>query len=64
MMTAVSDLIGTAAVAEMLGVSVRTVKRQAKRGDLPTVGKLGDTGGTYVFSRAVIEALCDQQVAS
>ena len=53
-----SDLVGTAEAAEMLGVSARTVKRYAKAGHpLLVVTKMNGDTGAYVFQRADIERL-------
>jgi hypothetical protein len=53
-----SDLVGTKDAAKILGVSTRTVKRLAFRGDelVPIAKMPGDTGA-YVFHRAAVEAV-------
>jgi hypothetical protein len=41
-------------VAGLLGLPRRTIQRQAKTGQLPTIGKLPGTRGAYLFDRDVI----------
>lgn len=57
-----TDLIGTGTAARILGVSPRTVKRQARDGDLPYVSKLDGELGSYVFDRADVIAIAEQRV--
>lgn len=58
------DLIGTADAAEILGVSVRTVKRLAKIGELRHAMKMGGDTGAYLFLRGDVERLRDERQAS
>jgi excisionase family DNA binding protein len=41
-------------VATVLGLPRRTIQRQAKAGDLPTIGKLPGSRGAYLFDRDAI----------
>lgn len=59
-----TDPIGTATVARLLGLSRRTVKRQAAEGKLPTVARLDGDTGAFVFDRADILALRDERIAA
>lgn len=56
-----SDLIGTADAAEIMGVSVRTVKRLAQIGELPHHTKMPGSSGAYLFLRRDVEAARDQR---
>jgi excisionase family DNA binding protein len=38
-------------VADLLGLPRRTIQRQAKAGQLPTIGKLPGSRGAYLFDR-------------
>lgn len=59
-----SDLVGTKAAAEILGVSTRTVKRYARAGDeLVPIAKMPGDLGPYVFHRAAVEALAARRAA-
>lgn len=58
-MTDAQTLIATREVANRLGVTVATVSRMVKRGDLPAVQKLPGRTGAYLFDRAEIEKLAD-----
>lgn len=58
-----TDPIGTRTVARLLGRNVRTVKRQAADGTLPTISRL-DGDGAYVFDRAAIVAIRDAEIAA
>jgi excisionase family DNA binding protein len=51
------DLIGTAEAAELLGVSLPTIKRKAQNGLLPVAHKMPGETGAYLFHRADVEAL-------
>lgn len=57
-----SDPIGTATVAKLLGMSHRAVKRRAALGQLPTIARLD--GGAYVFDRAAIMRVQAEQIAA
>lgn len=56
------DTIGSAEVADILGWSRAKVKREAKNGGLPTIGKLPAATGAYLFNRATIEYVARQQL--
>jgi len=47
-------LLSASDVADILGVSLATVKRKAASGAIPTLGRLGDTGA-YVFDADAID---------
>lgn len=47
--------MATTEVAAVLGRSVRTVQRMAKRGELPYEEKLPGLTAGYLFSRSVVE---------
>lgn len=55
------DLIGTKAVAELLGKSVPTINRMAARGELPVAAQLpAEEGrGARLYRRSDIEALIE-----
>jgi excisionase family DNA binding protein len=57
-------LIGAAEAAEMLGVSKDTLVRMVARGDVPMVQKLDGQKGAYIFERAEIERLANEQAAA
>lgn len=50
------DLIGTAEAARVLGVTQRTAKRLAQRGELRFVVKMPGDTGAYLFNRLDVEA--------
>lgn len=52
-----SQVIGTRAVAAMLGVTAATVTRRVKAGTLPVLAQLDGRQGALVFDRADIEAI-------
>jgi hypothetical protein len=52
-----TDLIGCREAAGILKRSVATVKRQARKGELPTVAKAPGMTGAYLFVRSEIEAV-------
>lgn len=54
----------TAEAAKILGVSVRTVHRQAESGELPFEMKLPGPRGAYVFDEDAIRALVTKGAAS
>lgn len=58
-----AQLISVSEVSRILDRPTRTVKEQAKRGVLPTVGKLPGLTGAYLFDRAAIEALAEAGAA-
>lgn len=51
------DLITSAEVAEILGVSLPTVNRRAIAGDLPVAGRAAGRRGPRLFNRAEIERI-------
>lgn len=51
------SLIGTAAVADLLGWSRTKVKREAQAGRLPYEHKVDGQTGAYLFNRTVIEVI-------
>ena len=50
-------VLNTREVAERLGISVPTVTRRARAGDLPVVAKMTGDRGAYVFDADAIETL-------
>lgn len=52
-----SNVIGTAETAELLGVSVRTVHRMVAQGMLSPTGKLPGRTGSYLFDEGDVLAL-------
>lgn len=52
-----NELIGTAAVAEILGCARNTVTEKVKAGLIPVAGKMGPNTGAYLFNRSEIESL-------
>jgi excisionase family DNA binding protein len=52
-----NDLIGTKEAAQLLGVSLPTVKRMAKAGTLTVAVKMPGDTGAYLFHRVDVEAL-------
>jgi DNA-binding transcriptional MerR regulator len=58
------DPIGTHVAADILGVSTRTVRRQAKSGLLPVQFKIDGDLGSYVFDRADILRIRDERDAA
>lgn len=50
------DLITTAQVAELLGITVAWANKQAKAGRLPVAQKLPGDTGAYLFRREDIDA--------
>ena len=56
--------ITTETVARMLATSKATVKRKAKLGILPTVGKIEARTGAYLFDKAAIEAIAAERGAA
>lgn len=57
------DHISTKDVAEILHLSLPTVKRRVKRGEIPYILKAPGTTGGYVFDRKVIEAMAERGAA-
>ena len=52
------DLIGSAEVMELLGITHRsTLKRRIEAGGIPYLAQLDGAGGPYVFDRHDIERL-------
>ena len=58
-----SETINTQEAANILGWSLSTTKRRARKGDIPTVGKLPGRTGSYLFSRSTIEYIAQKQAA-
>lgn len=63
-MTKPTELLDTAGVVKLLGVSVRTVHRMTHDGRLTPVFKGDSKTATYLFARADVEALVEQQQAA
>ena len=61
-----TELIGTRAVAELLGKSVPTVNRLVNEGAIPTAGKIEASNGrgAWLYRRTDIEALRDAEPAT
>jgi excisionase family DNA binding protein len=58
-------LLSTAEVAEILGVTPRTVQRKAHTGQIPIVKVMpGGRHGEYVFRESDIETLTDDSAVS
>lgn len=53
--------MSTGEVARLLGMSVPTVNRRARVGDLPVQAKAPGTRGAYLFDRAAVEALAAER---
>ena len=56
-----NDLIGSAEVAELLGISGSSLNRKVLAGQIPPVKKLPGSKGAYIFDRAEIEALKERR---
>ncbi len=54
-MSNTGELITTAQVAEVLGITVAWANKQAAAGRLPVVQKLPGRTGAYLFDRSAIE---------
>lgn len=52
-----------AEAAALLGVSLRTIQRRAKTGQLPYYAQLPGQTGAYLFDRTVIETLASTKAA-
>lgn len=59
-----TDLLAVTEVAEILGVSVRTVHRMVARNTLQSVAKMGGATGMYLFQRKDVEAFAAKQVTA
>lgn len=59
-----ADMLTTAEVAHLLGVSIPTVNRRAASGAIPVAAKAPGVRGAYLFDRAAIEVLRDQPVVA
>lgn len=57
------DLITTAQVAELLGVTVAWANKLAAKGALPVAHKLPGLTGAYLFRREEIERIAAQRAA-
>lgn len=55
------DLMTTAQVAELLGITVAWANKQAARGRLPVAHKLPGLTGAYLFHRDEIELIADRE---
>lgn len=51
------DLLTTAQVAELTGLSVATVNRRADKGEIPVAAKAPGKRGARLFRREDVEAL-------
>lgn len=58
-----SELLGVSEAAEIVGVSIATIKRAAVAGALPVALKMPGATGAYLFHRADVEALRMERVA-
>jgi len=58
-----SELLGVSEAAELVGVSIATIKRAAIAGRLPVARKLPGATGAYLFRRADVEALRAERAA-
>jgi excisionase family DNA binding protein len=54
------DLIGIQETAEILGLSDQTVYHHIRNGNLPVVGRFGNS---YILSKAAVEAFRDRREA-
>lgn len=59
-----SDLVGAVEAAEIIGVSLPTVKRAARAGDLKHEVKAPGKTGAYMFERSEVERYRDALAAS
>ena len=57
------DLLTTAQVAEMTGLSVATVNRRADKGEIPVAAKAPGKRGARLFRREDVEALASERAA-
>jgi len=55
------ELITTAEVAQLLGITIAWTNKQAAKGRLPVAHKLPGLTGAYLFQRDEIEALASQR---
>lgn len=58
-----SELLGVSEAAELVGVSIATIKRAAVAGHLPIAHKMPGQTGAYLFHRADVEALAKGRAA-
>jgi excisionase family DNA binding protein len=58
-----SSYIGAATAAEVVGVSVETITRAARSGQLPYVLKMPGPTGAYLFTREAVEAYAQERAA-
>lgn len=58
-----TDIVTSAEVAQILGVSRRTVHRRATAGLLPVMHKLRSGRGDFLFDKAAIEQIADERKA-
>ena len=57
------DLLTTAQVAEMTGLSVATVNRRADKGEIPVAAKAPGRRGARLFRREDVQALASERAA-
>lgn len=57
------DLLTTAQVAELTGLSVATVNRRADKGEIPVAAKAPGKRGARLFRRADVESLAKERAA-
>ena len=57
------DLLTTAQVAELTGLSVATVNRRADRGEIPVAAKAPGKRGARLFRREDVESLASERAA-
>jgi len=57
------ELLGVREAAQIVGVSVATIKRAAATGNLPPAHKLPGANGAYLFHRSDVEALAQERAA-
>lgn len=62
-MESTDELLTTAQVAEVLGVSIKTVLRIAERGDLPVAVRMPGLRGPRMYRLADVQALVDRRSA-
>lgn len=58
-----SQYIGTAEAAKVVGCSVRTIVRAAQAGHLPYAIKMAGDTGAYLFTREAVEAYAKGRAA-
>ena len=58
-----SELLGVSEAAELVGVSIATIKRAAAAGSLPVALKMPGATGAYLFRRSDVEQLAKVRAA-